>query len=286
MPGGEATGWPGVDKLFTVRPGELTVLTGIPGHGKSEWLDALLCNLFMEHGWRFGICSPENHPVYRHVIKLLEKLSGMPFGDGPRPRLNWESASTWTRALNDNFFFFDPGDDMFNVESILSTAKELVFRHGIKVLVLDPWNELDHERPKTLTETEYVSMALGKIRRFARHYGVHVFVVAHPTKLKKDEDGKQPVPSLYDIAGSANWYNKADNGIVVWRNVMNSGDRLVKIYIVKIRFKEIGERGSIDLEYDVVTGRYSEFERPSFLGNGNYGGGRGSYEDDDYGDRL
>jgi twinkle protein len=33
---GLSTGWPSLDQFMTIRPGELTVLTGIPNSGKSE----------------------------------------------------------------------------------------------------------------------------------------------------------------------------------------------------------------------------------------------------------
>lgn len=41
-------------------PGELTVITGVPNSGKSEWIDALLCNINENHGWKFALCSMEN----------------------------------------------------------------------------------------------------------------------------------------------------------------------------------------------------------------------------------
>lgn len=34
--------------------------------------------------------------------------------------------------------------------------------------MIDPYNELDHQRPSSMTETEYVSQMLGKIKRFAQ----------------------------------------------------------------------------------------------------------------------
>ena len=66
-----------------------------------------------------------------------------------------------------------------------------------------------------MTETEYVSQMLTKIKRFAQHYDVHVWFVAHPRQLR---DWKGEPPNLYDISGSAHFINKADNGIVIHRN--------------------------------------------------------------------
>jgi hypothetical protein len=57
-----------------VVPGELTVVTGLPNSGKSEWLDALVVNLAQLHGWRIGLCSLENEPK-EHARKLVEKYT-------------------------------------------------------------------------------------------------------------------------------------------------------------------------------------------------------------------
>jgi twinkle protein len=123
--------------------------------------------------------------------------------------------------------------------------------------VVDPWNELDHQRPAGLTETEYISQSLTKIRYFARKHGVHVWVVAHPAKLEKDGKGNYPVVRPYDISGSAHWYNKADNCISVWRNLQETKDP-VQVHVQKIRFKSIGRIGRVLFDYDITTGRYKE----------------------------
>lgn len=53
---GVSTGWPGLDEYYRVVPGELTIVTGVPNSGKSEWIDALLYNIAHEHGWCFAMC--------------------------------------------------------------------------------------------------------------------------------------------------------------------------------------------------------------------------------------
>ena len=57
---GVSSGWKSVDQHYRVVPGELTVVTGVPNSGKSEWVDALMCNLAVQHGWTFALCSMEN----------------------------------------------------------------------------------------------------------------------------------------------------------------------------------------------------------------------------------
>jgi twinkle protein len=262
LPAGVSTGWLSVDPYYTVRPGELTIVTGIPSHGKSQFLDALAVNLAREHGWSIAMCSPENTPVARHVAKLLEQYSGWPFHEGPTRRLPSHELADALEWLHQHFVFIAP-EDSLTISGLLGIGKTLVARHGIKGFVIDPWNEFDHTRSSNQTETEHISIALGQVRRFARAHGVHVWLVAHPQKLYRKEDGSYPVPTPYDISGSAHWRNKADNCLTVWRD-QDSPDEPVSLYVQKIRFREVGKVGRVALQFDRITGRYNEL-RPGAL---------------------
>jgi twinkle protein len=126
------------------------------------------------------------------------------------------------RALDwaaDRFFLIRADDEAPTIDWILAAAKGAVLRCGIRGLVIDPYNEIEHKKADGQNETEYVSQILNKVKRFAQAHGVHVWFVAHPAKLYRDKAGGElPVPTLYDISGSANWVNKADVGIVVHRD--------------------------------------------------------------------
>lgn len=251
---GKKTGWPNVDALMTIPEGQWTVVTGIPGSGKSEFVDALMVNLVNTYGWTFAIFSPENQPLQNHFQKLAEKYIGKPFFE--RSRMTPQELDAAKRWVNEHFTFMLPEEEL-TLDEILRLAQVTVLRKGVKGIVIDPWNELDHSRPANQTTTEYISASLSKIRRFARKNQVHVWVVAHPVKLYKDKDGKLPVPTLYDISDSAHWRNKADFGVIVHldRSVENSP---VSICVAKVRFKNYGKPGVATLHYDYLTGRYSE----------------------------
>lgn len=252
---GESTGWSNMDLYYTVRRNEFTVVTGMPGDGKSEWIDALDVNLATQHGWSFAIFSPENQPLERHFAKLAEKFIGKPFFPGKRERITKYELAAAKEFLQKWFSFILPPEDQLTVDGILDLAKHVVLKKGIRGIVIDPWNEIDHTRPANMTETEYISYSLSKIRKFARQYGLHVWLIVHPTKLRKLDNGLYPVPTPYDISGSAHWRNKADNCIAVHRDM--ESDR-VDIHVQKIRFKEVGKIGVVSLKYDPLTGRYSE----------------------------
>lgn len=247
--------WRSLQDLYRVSLGEWTLVTGIPGHGKSEFLDAMLVSLAQEHDWCFGFYSPENYPLEQHVAKLIEKRVGKPF----RGQLEKMSAEEMTRGaawVNHHFHFLRPGEESLSLEAVLELCAQVILRDGIRGLVIDPWNELEHERPQHLTETEYTSRCLTKIRQFARTHNIHIWVVAHPTKLTKDVKGNYPVPTPYDVSGSAHWRNKADNAIAVWRDASKNDP--VQVHIQKIRFKKNGKVGKALLVYDTLTGRFKD----------------------------
>lgn len=254
-----STGWDELDRLYRVRPGELTVVTGIPGSGKSNWIDALVINLAALHGWRIGLFSPENQPLEDHMARMCEKYVGMPFYEGPSPRMSRAQLDEAMAWANDKLYWYLPPEaDDWTIENILATARSLVRQKGIQGFVIDPWNELEGSRPRHMTETEYVSHVLKRVRQFARQNAVHVWIVAHPQKLLREKDGNYPVPTMYDIAGSAHWRNKADNGLCVWRDFQNE-HAAVKVIVQKVRFRQNGKIGEASFRYKPATATYSEF---------------------------
>jgi len=262
-------------------------VTGVPNSGKSEWLDALLTNLATARHWAFALCSLEKRPR-DHAKQLLEKRVGKPFFQyvsEDRQRMSLEELQGGLEWVQDHFTVIQPPDDLPpTVDWVLHVARMAVMRHGIRGLVVDPYNELDHQRPPFMSETEYVGHMLAKVKRFAQMYGVHVWFVAHPRQLHNWSG--QP-PTLYDISGSANFVNKADNGIVVHRvwdidksqlhsgggdgggghvrgsqrtQPVATGD--VQILVRKVRNKVAGMVGSATLVYDRPTGRYRNASEP------------------------
>ncbi len=265
---GVSTGLQNVDEFYTVKEGQISIVTGIPSHGKSSWLTAALINIARREGWHFAIFSPENNPVNQFIQRMASTYIGKPFNKGYRERMTPEEIESAIIWLSGRFKHLMPGIDMqYKVDDILNLAKVCVKRHGIKGMVVDPWNEIDHSRAGNLSETEYISQSLTKFRAFSRAYDVHVWVVAHPMKPQKDKaTGKYPPPTAYDISGSAHWRNKADNVLCVYRDEMDESKE-VEIHIQKVRFREIGRPGLAQVRFDTATGRYQDahkIHQPTF----------------------
>lgn len=254
------TGWPQIDKLYTVKTGYWTLITGIPSHGKSGWLDHLAINLAETYDWKFAICSPENQPIETHYSQLIEKRVGKSFLKSVGERMTLEELSVAADWVKERFHMIMPQENNMTIDAILERFRVCIFRYGCRGLIVDPYNELDHSRTGGMTETEYISSFISKIRRFCRANDVHIWLVAHPKKLEpKEIGGEYPVPRPYDIQGSSHWWSKADSAISIWRSLKPNADTSVEIHIQKIKPKYIGRPGLAKLHWDYNSGRYYDY---------------------------
>lgn len=255
---------PEIDDIVSWRTGSFVVVTGIPGHGKSEFIDFLTVSLNRLHGFKTLFFSPENDPVTYHMSKLSMKISGKRFGTDYMTR---EELSRVYTDIKQNFFFIDP--DLYDIDQILEIATAMVKTHGIKVFVVDPFNTLELKNPENISETNVINRLLGKFKAFVRNYNVSLILSAHPRKmdiLGKNDVASYREPTLYDISGSANFYNRCDYGITVHRadkDVKDSkGDRnYTNITFEKIRWRELGQPASCKLRYNYVNGRYDSMHK-------------------------
>lgn len=249
MQKGVTIGHENFDRLLSFETKRLCVVTGIPGSGKSEFIDEIAERLNMRYGWRFAYFSPENAPLAYHASKLIEKFTGKHFD---KQHLTFGEYKQVKQHLETDFFFIAPKDD-YRLDTILERAKFLVRRKGIKALVIDPYNRLEDESDGQ-NETKYISKMLDKLTNFAQQNDVLIILMAHPTKMAKNKDGEIEAPTLYDISGSAHFNNKADFGIVVHRNRI---ENTVEVHIKKVKFKHLGECGTALFKYNMNNGRYS-----------------------------
>lgn len=252
LPQGTGINMAEIDNQIKFHQGYLTCITGIPGHGKSEFLDFVICRLSLtDDNWKTAFYSPENHPLQLHFSKLAEKLIGKTFEKESPNRISPLDLKASIDYCANNFYFINPEDD-FSINSILDRVKELIKRKGIKAFVIDAWNKLDHIRGNK-DKNDYISETLDTITKFCERNLVHGFLVAHPKKMGKDKDGKYMIPELYDISDSAHFYNKTANGLCVYRNFETG---ISEVHIQKVKFKHWGKTGCVMLGWNYINGRY------------------------------
>jgi twinkle protein len=209
-----------VSERFKPYRGSFTVITGVPGHGKSTIINTVIARMVKQYGLKAAMGSFEAAPVpfLRDHLRTFHARR-------PPELASAHAIATADAWIEDNFVFIDqdPVDDSedIDLEWIIEKTEEVVIRDGIDILLIDPYNEIEHKKLANETETEYVSRAIRLLKRLARRRQIMVFMVAHPVKMGGGKDGISK-PNLYDISGSANWYNKVDFGIVIWRDNLGS----------------------------------------------------------------
>jgi twinkle protein len=242
------------DELLTFSGGQITIATGSPGSGKSEFIDYITTCLARRHNWKFSVCSFEN-PAAIHVTKLMEKFVGLSFNyrKDPAHRMNVDEFKEAIYLTDLYFSFINIMQVDVTIQGLLDKLKEVVLKTGIKGIIIDPWNYIEHKIPQGYSETQYISEALTLIKEFAIKTDTHVFIVAHPKKLIKDQSGQFPPATMYDISGSAHFFNKTDNGISIHRNFK---DNTVDVYVQKVRFSWLGKLGFTSFQFDTFTRKY------------------------------
>ena len=249
-PGAE-TGWEEMDKICTYERRRNIIVTGTPGAGKSEWVDELVLRLCLRHQWKIGFFSPENIPIVYHLRKLIAKLTGHRFQNGCGMTEGLLARSEEFLAENVSHISLKGNA---TPDRVLAKARELVVRRGCRIFVFDPLNRFDHEPAPGQTETQYISNLLNKFTEFATQYNCLLILVAHPRKMNRNPTtGATPRVEMYDINGSADFYNKADYGIVVERDKEIG---ITRVYVDKVKFKHLGVGGVATFVYDPVNGRY------------------------------
>lgn len=252
---GESTGYESVDELYTIVPGQVTIVTGIPSSGKSEFVDQVMVNLAMAKSWKFGVCSFENEPRL-HISKLMSKRVQRPFFEGPTRRMDREEARAAFDWVNDHFAFVWQDDgSLADLDSILDRLRVAILRYGIRGAIIDPYNFISRDS-RDKSETEWISDMLTKVKAFAMGHGIHIWFVAHPTKMQRGADGRIPPPGGFDISGSAAWFAKADCGLTVHRE--KDDPNLAQIHIWKCRFSWVGKQGQSNLLYNTATTCYAD----------------------------
>ena len=224
------------DNIFSTYTGQFITVTGIPSSGKSDFVDQMCVGYNKNYGWKTAFASPENAPTYLHAHKLMRKVwQYMPSAQD----IGTDKWNQVAEHVNDNFFFIDM--ERYTLESVLKKGAELVKRKGIKCLVIDPFNKVRDVDAKSDDVNRYTMDYLQKIEMFCKKYDVLVFIVAHPTKMYKDSNGKIEEPTMYNIKGGGEWYDASYHGLLVHRDYEA---KTVKAKVLKVKFQNLGENGA------------------------------------------
>lgn len=248
-----------IGDVFSTMSGQMTVVTGIPSHGKSNFLEWYLLNLIDEHDVKLSVFSPEHNPMELHMTNFIQKAVGKPFFgdvDGVK-RIDKEDIERFGKWSENRLYLTGGGaGETVDWDWIIEKFKEQVFTFGINIFVVDAWNKV--QMPKGLQGKEGIDSTLTRLTAFCQQNNVQLFLVAHPTKMKKNDRGEYELPQLYDVSGSADFRNQTHNGFSVYRNFKTDEDEgSTDFYNLKTKFQFQGEiGGGVKFRYHLPTARY------------------------------
>lgn len=241
-----------IQDFIRIVPGTLTVVTGFANMGKSTLMNAVIGHVVANH---FPVCVGSFETDVKPILR--DGLRKAIIGCGDHELAKWDTSDV-DQLLQDRVRIITQSvdeDAEMALEDVLEYARTAVVRDGCKMVVIDPWNEIEHKRRRDETETEYISRALRAIKRFAKQYDVAFWLVAHPSK---PQHGAKSPPGLYEISGSANWANKADYGLTYHRPKFDVNE--AKIIVNKVRMGLPGKRGEVAVTFDFRSSRFRALE--------------------------
>jgi twinkle protein len=248
-----------VKDVFSIMRGQVTVITGIPSHGKSSFSEWHVLNLINDYTMKASFFSPEHSPMALHQTNFIQKAIGKPFWkshDGI-DRITKEDIERYKEWANEKLYLTGaekgkPAD----WDWLLEKFKEQMYSFGIDLFVIDAFNKVMLD--KGINKKDAIDDVMTRVTSFAIENNVHIFLVAHPTKMRKNDDGKYEAPTLYDVSGSADFRNQTHNGYCIYRYFANDNEDGFTTFInLKTKFSFQGEIGSsISYDYHLPTGRY------------------------------
>ena len=245
-------------EVFSLMRGQLTTITGIPSHGKSTFSEWYALNLIKDYESKVSLFSPEHTPMALHQTTMIQKAVGRNFWkemDG-RPRISNVDIERYIKWANEKIYITTPDNgETPTWDWIFDKFKEQMYAFGIDIFIIDAFNKL--MLPKGVKK-DMIDEILTRLTSFAQVNNVSVFLVAHPTKMGKDENGNSEIPNLYNVSGSADFRNQTHNGFAVHRFFESENEEgFTRFVNLKTKFSFQGNIGDhVDYIYDVPTGRY------------------------------
>lgn len=255
-PKGWECGLPALDSIYSIEPGQYTIVTGTPASGKSELVDSICIGYALKYGFKTAFASPENKPNMLHGDKILRKIAGY------RPTTADQVGSIRIQSAMDfcgEHFFHLEFNEGYELSRILDKFTELVRRKGVKVFVIDPFNKTRLKSSASKNWNEYTADYLQEIDIFCRKTSSIVYLVAHPNKMKKIQGtNTYEMPTAYDIKGGGEMFDMAYHILGVCRNMEHG---YVDVKTLKVKFQHLGKyEEHAFFKWNINNGRYVSVE--------------------------
>ncbi len=198
--------WQKAEGKILFRPSELTIITGINGHGKSI-LSSQFALEACNQGYRACIASMEMQPrlTLQRMVKQAAALSSMT-GDLIPSIPHIRAIQTW---LDDKLWLFAVTGTA-KADRMMQVFEYAHKRYSIGLFVIDSLAKCG------LAEDDYNGQKLfvERLKDFTLDTGAHVLLITHPRKSSSEDDQ----PGKMDVRGAQSITDMADNGCSLWRN--------------------------------------------------------------------
>ncbi len=284
---GETTFFNSIDRHWSWKRGEVTLMHGPPNHGKSILTLQMMLLKSIHEGVKWGIFSPEQNPPIDFYKDLIHMYVGKSTESWHKHRMDEKEFNNGMDFMREYFYFLYPKNDSPTPQYINDRFSELIIKEKISGCLIDPFNQLDNDWASAGgRDDQYISSFGAKEKRFALTNNVYKIIIAHPkggldklTDKNQDPElknaGNYRCPDIYDIAGGAMWGNKMDNIICTYQpfyqtRAMNSNRtsdvtdhgrhlRMTQFRSQKIKKpKLIGLPGTANLIFNIKQFRYYE----------------------------
>lgn len=235
--------------------GGLIIVSGVPGSGKSDWIDYFAVTQMAYHGDHVCYCSFEVPDKHRHLRKLTQTW----IGATPTTTLTREQLRPYIHTVTDHVTHLNLRHSKPTYQRVLHKAEGVLARHpNLRFLIIDPYLYLSMPMGHNITETEAIKQMLTAVQDWAHLHHVWVIIVAHPRKMSTREgtDEFEEI-NFYTLSGSANWANIADFLMTIKRVVRNGVSYSV-LDMLKVRFQELCHPGTVYHTRHPVSMRYAE----------------------------
>ena len=244
------------DYVVAFEVGAMSVGTGTPGSGKSTFTTFAAYHVAMAENVCVGMLSFETHPH-----RTRDHLSRLATGRAWADLTEMQRAEVGLR-LDQSFRIVHRTYEARNHN--LGWLKDMIYtlavRDNCKMIIVDPWNELEHMPEPGESLTAYINWGIQQIRVWAEQYDCHICLIAHPRKM--DTSGKPRSPTGYDIADSAAFSNKPSLGFTLHQETNEDGREWVRLVAWKVRDTQLYgiEKGDTRLSFDKNLMTYRKFE--------------------------